>query len=515
MNIKNITLNLLLLISSGITTAQDVDKSIDYAQTITSEELSKHLHILASDAYEGRETGYKGQKMTEEYLVNYYKSIGIEAHKNTYVQNFEVILRDPEKVDISVQNKSFSFIDDYYYYPPGIQDTILVGKGIYGGYGIDDPKYNDIKGIEFKNQIVIIKNGEPVDKSGKYIITGEKTAGVWSAMREKKVKIFKEKGAMALLIIKTDYEDNLDRLKNYFSHKTMGLVANKEKGKAAMPVFYISEKMAIQLMGKKLFKKGMSKPLKVVGTEIDNEITIAFNRNNNILTSSNVLAYIPGTDKKDELIVVSAHYDHIGIDDEVVYNGADDDGSGTVAVLEMAQAFQLAKEQGYGSRRSLLFLNVSGEEKGLLGSEYYSDHAVFPIENTIANLNIDMIGRVDEAHTNDSMYVYIIGSDMLSQELHNINEQAKEKYSDIKLDYTYNDKEDPNRFYYRSDHYNFAKHNIPVIFYFTGIHEDYHKPTDTVDKIMFGKLEEITRLVFHTAWELANREDRIQLIDEK
>ena len=216
-----------------------------------------------------------------------------------------------------------------------------------------------------------------------------------------------------------------------------------------------------------------------------------------------------GSDKKDELVVVTAHYDHIGADHEDVYNGADDDGSGTVAVLEMAEAFAQAKRDGHGPRRSVLFMPVSGEEKGLLGSEWYSEHPVFPLESTVADLNIDMIGRTDSAHAHGAPYVYIIGSDRLSTELHRINEAANATYTHLELDNTFNAADDPNRFYYRSDHYNFAKHGVPVIFYFSGVHEDYHQPGDEVDKIRFDLLQQRARLVFYTAWELAGREQRI------
>ncbi len=231
------------------------------------------------------------------------------------------------------------------------------------------------------------------------------------------------------------------------------------------------------------------------------------------IKGENVLGYIEGTDLKDELIIITAHYDHLGKHDSLIFNGADDDGSGTVALLEMAEAFAKAKSEGYGPRRSILFLPFVGEEKGLLGSKYYVNNPVFPLENTIANLNIDMIGRIDEAHQGNSNYVYLIGADKLSSDLHNISSKCNKVYTGLELDYTYNSPEDPNRFYYRSDHYNFATKNIPVIFFFTGIHEDYHKATDTVDKIDFNKIEKITKLVFFTAWTPVNREDRI-LIDK-
>jgi Zn-dependent M28 family amino/carboxypeptidase len=221
-----------------------------------------------------------------------------------------------------------------------------------------------------------------------------------------------------------------------------------------------------------------------------------------------VLGYIEGGDLKEELIIITAHYDHLGKHDSLLFNGADDDGSGTVAVMEIAEAFMLAKKEGKGPRRSVLIMPVSGEEKGLLGSKYYTENPVYPLKNTVANLNIDMIGRLDNFH-DTADYVYLIGADMLSQELHNISEQVNKKYIGLNLDYTFNAEDDPNRYYYRSDHYNFAKNNIPVIFYFNGIHEDYHKETDTVEKIDFKKIETITRLVFLTAWELANRDERI------
>ncbi|WP_440882186.1 M28 family metallopeptidase [Tenacibaculum sp. C7A-26P2] len=227
--------------------------------------------------------------------------------------------------------------------------------------------------------------------------------------------------------------------------------------------------------------------------------------------SENVVALIKGTEKPEEIIVISAHLDHIGSKDGKIYNGADDDGSGTVAVLEIAEAFKKASDEGKGPKRSILLLHVTGEEKGLLGSKYYTENPIFPLSNTITNLNIDMIGRVDDIHKGKPNYIYLIGSDKLSSQLHNISESINRKYLNIDLDYRYNDENDPNRFYYRSDHYNFAKHNIPIIFYFNGIHDDYHKPTDTPDKINYKLLESRTRLIFHTAWEIANRNERIKL----
>jgi Zn-dependent M28 family amino/carboxypeptidase len=198
----------------------------------------------------------------------------------------------------------------------------------------------------------------------------------------------------------------------------------------------------------------------------------------------------------------------VGIKDGEVYNGADDDGSGTVALLEIAQAFEIAKKEGHGPKRSILFLHMTGEEHGLLGSSYYSEHPLFPMAKTITDINIDMIGRHDEFHNESSNYVYLIGSDYLSTDLFNICEAANKNYVNLSLDYKFNDRADPNRFYYRSDHYNFAKNGIPSVFLFSGVHADYHKPTDEVDKIEFEALKKRTQLAFSIAWELANRENR-------
>jgi Zn-dependent M28 family amino/carboxypeptidase len=230
--------------------------------------------------------------------------------------------------------------------------------------------------------------------------------------------------------------------------------------------------------------------------------------NENLPDSENILAFIKGSDKPDEIVVVSAHYDHVGIKKGEIYNGADDDGSGTVALLEIAQAFELARKDGNGPKRSILFLHVTGEEHGLHGSRYYSENPIFPLENTIADVNIDMIGRRDSNHKDSNNYIYLIGSDYLSTDLYNICEDANKKSVNLVIDYTFNDKNDSNRFYYRSDHYNFAKNGIPSVFLFNGVHADYHQKTDEVSKIEFDALCKRTQLAFSIVWELSNREKR-------
>jgi hypothetical protein len=234
----------------------------------------------------------------------------------------------------------------------------------------------------------------------------------------------------------------------------------------------------------------------------------------NLGDSENIWAFIEGSEKPEEIVVVSAHYDHVGTKDGEVYNGADDDGSGTSALLELAQAFQIAKKEGHGPKRSILFLHVTGEEHGLHGSRFYSENPLFPLENTVADVNIDMIGRRDEIHPNTNNYVYIIGANRLSSDLDFVCAIMNQKYVNLDLDYRFNDPKDPNHFYERSDHYNFAKHGIPSVFFFNGVHADYHKKTDEPDKIEYDALAKRAQLAFVTAWELANRKDRI-VVDKK
>lgn len=228
--------------------------------------------------------------------------------------------------------------------------------------------------------------------------------------------------------------------------------------------------------------------------------------------SENVVAYIEGIEKPEEIVVISSHYDHLGKDKKGnIFNGADDDASGTMAILEIAEAFAEAIKNGHSPKRSILFLNTTGEEKGLVGSRYYTNNPIFPLKNTVADLNIDMIGRVDSTHLKNPNYIYLIGSDKLSSELHLLSEKINRETIQLQLDYTYNAEDDPNRFYYRSDHYHFAKNNIPIIFYFNGTHADYHKITDTADKINYPLLAKRTQLIFLTAWEIANRKNRLKV----
>lgn len=506
-----------LLVSCNSKKAIKVERdenAIKYAARITADDLEKHLSVLASDAYEGRETGMAGQKKAAEYLEKYYQSIGVPGgmKDGTYQQSFPLIVKDPRNIEMSVLKYAIGeadgkpmkieleYLKDYYYFG-GFGDTTIDNlEVVFAGYGIDDSGFNSYT-QDVKGKAVIILDGQP---------EGMTFVKDWDNWRLK-LRTAQSKGAVALYSIRENFAESVERVRYFVENPQMQLHNKGKKKYDRIPNFYISDSLSDIMLNKSAVELAeMAKQEKCMSTGLRVHIRSFFQRDD--LTSENVLGFIEGTDLKDEVLVLSAHYDHIGYDNGEVCNGADDDGSGTVAVLEMAEAFAQAKKDGVGPRRSILFLNVSGEEKGLLGSQYYTENPVYPLKKTITDLNVDMIGRIDEHHDN-GQYIYIIGSDKLSSDLHQISEACNSVYSNLKLDYTYNLDSDPNRFYYRSDHYNFAKNGIPVIFYFSGVHEDYHKPTDDVEKIMFPKMTQVTRLIFHTAWELANRDKKPALKD--
>ena len=287
------------------------------------------------------------------------------------------------------------------------------------------------------------------------------------------------------------------------------MTVNKFPTRQNINAFSISDEVVAALLGK---DADAEKNGKLVSKTIKAAVVTSYSEKQLQLTSNNVLGFLEGSDLKDELLVITGHYDHIGRQGDVINFGADDDGTGTVSVLELAEAFAKAKREGKGPRRSILFMTVSGEEKGLWGSAYYGANPVYPLAKTTANLNIDMIGRTDtiyEKKKDSSQYIYVVGEDKLSSELPALSAGAN-NFTKLIIDQRYNDPNDRSRIYFRSDHYNFAKNGVPVLFYFSGIHRDYHRPTDTVDKIEFDLMAKRAQLVFYTAWELANRNEMLK-----
>ena len=479
----------------------NVDQAEKYAKTITAEELKEHLYTYASDDFEGRETGEPGQKKAVEYLKNHYVSLKVKSplSKKNYFQAVPLKKVGSPNISLTLNNTNYKAVEDIVAIS-GNDGTMTANQVVYVGFGIESDKYSNYTNTNVTDKVVLIKAGEP--KNGdNYLISGTDKPSKWSNRQQfstKRELAFK-KGAKAVFMYSESMYPNIARWYGS-SRKSISLVDKKADKKSNY--FFVSSNIAKALVS----DIDSHENVKTVNTSL----SLTFKENSEDMSSENVLAYIEGTEKPDEVLVISSHLDHEGIKNGKVYNGADDDGSGSVALLEIAEAFKMASKNGHKPKRSILFLHVTGEEKGLLGSRYYTDmEPIFPLKNTIANLNIDMIGRTDpKRKEGDRNYIYLIGSDKLSTELHEISEAVNKKYTNVELDYKFKDN-DPNRYYYRSDHYNFAKNNIPVIFYFNGTHADYHKDTDTPDKIEYDLLENRTRLVFHTAWELVNRENRI------
>lgn len=523
--INNTVKTLLLLLTCASLMAQDAqpvgaestqNESVKYAETISAADLQAHVYMLASDGMQGRETGKEGQKLAARYISRYFYELGLpklDGLDEGYFQRFPLVEVEWDEPSISVGAYSFEFMKGFYAWSESTQaDTFTADEIIYLGYGIDEENYSDYEGKDLEGKIILIEAGEPRDQWGNYILSGTVDPSDWSLNWKKKLLVAAEKGVRMVLVIEDNFEKNVQSFEKHIHGNKLKL---ESEGSNYCNAAYISRTMyqflAVGNENKiEKAKERIKLKKKPKSVRLKQNITINFQKKEKKISSENILGFIEGTDKKDELLVLTAHYDHLGTEGELIYNGADDDASGVAAILEIGEAFKLAAQNGKGPRRSILILPVSAEEKGLLGSKYYADNPYFDLDQTIANLNIDMIGRIDPDHEDNPEYIYIIGSNRLSTELHEINEEANELYSNLTLDYKFNSINDPNRYYYRSDHYNFVLHDIPAIFYFNGSHEDYHMPTDTAEKINFDLLEKRTKLIFHTAWILANQENRIK-----
>lgn len=487
--------------------SQETKISVDptiYASSITEADLKEMLYTYASDEFQGRGTGEPGMDMAINYLKTMYMDLGIPAAQggDNYFQEVPLLKQTIPTATMTVNGDTFNSFEDVLAVS-GNEGQLSAKDIVYAGYGIDSDNYSDYKNLDVKGKIVLVKAGEPKTSDGNYVTSGTTETTKWTNQRQaipSKRKAADSHGAKALIFMYGEEFSVISQsVSSAIKHSARFTLKTND---TPMAMYIVNEKLGKSLYGDIETKDSP--------TTINTDLVIDTKNSSEDVMVDNVAAFIKGSEKPDEIIVVSAHLDHEGIKDGEIYNGADDDGSGTVAVLEIAEAFKKAVDAGHGPKRSILFLHVTAEEKGLLGSQYYTDFApIFPLENTVADLNIDMIGRTDPKRDGDRNYVYLIGSDKLSTELHQLSEEINKKYTNITLDYTFNDDNDPNRFYYRSDHYNFAKNNIPVIFYFNGTHADYHQPGDTPDKIEYDLLENRTRLVFYTAWELANRDQRI------
>lgn len=518
----------------------DTDALLEYQDEITVDFLKEHLTIFAADSMEGRETAMPGQKKAARYLADQYRSMGLDAvgDNDTYFQNFNLNATQSDSVifktfalegaqtnlisrSVASRNSTADYIQAF-----GGTDS-LRGEIVFTGFGVNDPARNvtHLEGANLQGKWVLVFQEIP------HIMEGDTLIDPAIDQRVRFNAVFSQ-GAEGILLISdmddTEFQQAAAGGQGKFEKPSNMSLAYRD-GAGSSRSFsqgynVVGPKMAARLLG---LKDGAS-AITGYRRELIQNITdftpessgfalsqIPYDSEQSLETE-NVLAFLEGGDPqlKDEVVVMTSHYDHVGIGQpdstgDRIYNGADDDGSGTMGLLNIAQAFQTAAQNGIRPKRSILFLNVTGEEKGLLGSRYYSDHPVFPIEKTVANINTDMIGRIDEEHEKKGVedYAYIIGGELISSDLDSLIKAANRQSGQIELSKRYNDLQDPNQFYRRSDHWNFGRLGVPFAFFFTGVHEDYHQPSDEVHKIQFEKMAKIVRTMYASAVMIANADE--------
>jgi hypothetical protein len=486
--------------------------------SITPTELRMHLEFLASEELGGRYTLGPNFGVAARYLAAHLEADGFHGagDHGDFLQHFAVISSKPDveksSLAITVKGAATNYkFGDFFTMGGGAGEA--EGQIVFVGNGVSSPSQNhdDYAKVDVKGKIVLIATGFPAGIDQSKLARDE--SGVRAAAKH---------GAVGALVIPFSRLADMMRNKDFRDRAALRESVRLAQGEeGALPAATLTPDLA----DKVLSAMGLSyqeiqtaeqehTPLIPKTSEASAHLLIALQEKR--IITQNVVGVLEGSDPKlkNEYVVFSAHYDHLQTNDKgEIYPGADDDGSGTTSVLAIAHAMSLDRP-----RRSVMVIFHAGEELGLLGSEYNTDYApAVPLGQIVADLNIDMIGRSKPAgdqnrldqHLSDANTVYLVGDDRISKELHQISEETNSDYQKLNLDYYYNSPSNPERIYFRSDHWNYAKHGIPVIFYFDGTHVDYHRTTDTIDKIDFTKMTRVARLVFETGWRLANLDHRL------
>ncbi|UCH64715.1 MAG: M20/M25/M40 family metallo-hydrolase [Ignavibacterium sp.] len=481
--------------------------------------LSSNLEYLASDYLEGREATTRGEELASIFLSAKLKEYNVKpfGDDGKYFQYFNVLTKQTEsdsEIEIISEDGETSKLllgDDFALsldYFPSAEFNDKDYEVVFAGYGLTDEEsnYDDYAGIDVDGKVVLVIVGSPSTT-----IADSATFKDYKKYFNIKSKYenAQNRGAAGLIVVpdsRTVKYWAYIRVRALTSTSGLAYESNDQTySSASIPVIRLSEESAIKLLSNELYdyddlskvEDGITVP---PSFRLNKKIRFDYRASSEIKEARNVIGIVEGTDDdlKNEFIALSAHYDHEGIVDSVIYNGADDNGSGTVGILEAARRLsQIGK-----NKRSVLFVFHTAEEKGLLGSKYYTNNSEY-MDDIVTNINVDMVGR----ESTDS--IFCIGSDKLSTELYEMVEEVNSETVNFYLDYTYNDPDDPNRYYYRSDHYNYAKRNIPVVFFYDHMVEDYHKPTDDVDKINFEKIEKISTLITELALRISNLDHRL------
>ncbi|MFI5104066.1 MAG: M28 family peptidase [Terriglobales bacterium] len=487
--------------------------------SITPGELRMHLQFLASEELGGRYTLSPSFAIAARYLAAHLEAYGFRGagDHGSFLQTFEVVSAKPDvsktflEVTIGGKPVTFSLGEA----PPfgGMASGDARGQIVFAGFGISSAaqKHDDDAGLDAKGKIVLLVSGTPAGVDPSKLAETEQGQGAARAH-----------GAVGILQVPParflEFMKDKTQVERFASRESVRLAKDSD---GRLPLMSLGPDAADKILAAagltlKAVSEAVEKKQPLQPKPLDASAHMAMVVQQSRSTTQNVVGILEGSDPslRGEYVAFSAHYDHLKTNGNgEIYPGADDDGSGTTAVLTIAHAMSLQRP-----KRSVLVIFHAGEELGLLGSEYNADFApAVPLDKMVVDLNIDMIGRSkpvgdtqkEDEHLTDAHTVYLVGSNRISPELHGLSEDTNAEFQKLKLDYYYNDPANPERIYFRSDHWNYAKHGVPIIFYFDGVHVDYHKPTDTVDKIDFAKMTQITRLVFETGWRIANLDHRL------
>jgi hypothetical protein len=489
-------------------------------EAITAAQLKDYLHFVASDEMEGRDTPSRGLDLTAKFIAVNLSRWGVKpaGADGTFFQKFALTSRRimPEQTVASVTGQSFKLGEDFIaqLYPGSAS-----GQIVYVGHGlvVKAKNINAYQGVEVKDKIMLVVEAYPKGVTFRDLRggAGEDYRAYARAHGAKGIIVIP--GSSTLAFWDQRYKSSLNP-----TRPAMESPQQSER----VPAIVASEKMiGALLQGEKIDYETIKKQASegAFGEAFDlspnKQASFTVAAKIETMATQNVVGLIEGGDPqlKGEYVAIGAHYDHVGVrpngEGDRIFNGADDDGSGTVATLAIAEALSKSPQR---PKRSIIFVWHAGEEKGLWGSDYFTDNPTVPINQIVAQLNIDMIGRSKQegdtkpanANLTGPHELYVIGSKMMSTELGELSEAVNNSFLKLAFNYKYDAPNDPERFFYRSDHYNYAKRGVPIIFYFSGVHEDYHRPSDHADKIDYEKMEKVTRTVFATMWKLANAPSR-------
>lgn len=501
------------------------------AEAITAAQLSSYLHFIASDAMGGRDTPSAGLDITAEFIKMNLQRWGFKpaGDNGTFFQKMAMTreVLDPAKTLLEINGQSYTFADDFY----RVRGTgSASGPLVFGrdGWMVKSKGIDAYAGVDVAGKIVVLSS--PAFSQQTVIprpagVTQDDLKGEVGVDWASPVEYAKKRGAAAVIVIAPPQLQGMwPQLRNFLGRgstyvdKLRGAPANTE---TEIPFFIVTENV-----GNAIFAGESGDKSAPSAFELKKSAKVGAATKVEKLSTQNVVAVWEGGDAKlkSEMVAVGAHYDHVGTNENArgedkIWNGADDDGSGTTAVLAIAEALAKAKQR---PKRSVLLVWHTGEEKGLWGAEYFNKFPTVDIKSVIAQLNIDMIGRskkpgdADERNKDLSgpNEVYVIGSEMMSSTLGAITKGTNAAYQNLTYNPKYDDPKDPNRFFFRSDHFHYATNGIPIAFWFTGVHEDYHQPGDHPDKIDYQKMEKIARTIFLTMWELTDLKERPKIDKE-